>query len=82
MTIQGNQREIIVGIFDEKHHSLSVEYILEMLKQKYDYKSPGRILKDAVQEGILYVDSITDDSIVYLALDDWGETIWDDLHEE
>lgn len=82
MSIQGNQRELIVALFDEIDRSLSVNYIIDVLKQEHDYKISGQILRDAIQEGVLYVDKITDDGVVYLALDDWGETIWKDLYED
>jgi hypothetical protein len=82
MVIRENQREIIVGTFDEIDSSLPIEHILDILIQKYGYKIPGKILRDAIQEGILYVDEITDEGVVYLALDDWGETIWRSLHRE
>lgn len=79
MAIQDNQREIVVEMFERKGIALVLNDMIEILRDKYI--QPGRIIRDAIQENLLFVDAIEDDGTVYLALSDWGEELWEKQHE-
>lgn len=75
-----NQREIIVQMFDTIDDALPLTDMAQDLRE-LGYASASRIIRDAIQEGLLYVDAVEDDGTVYLALTDWGEEIWEELNE-
>lgn len=70
-------RQIIVDIFEKVNEALSVTYMLDVLKREHDYLvMPEDILRDAIEEGLIYVDTIKDDGTVYLGLGAFGESRW------
>jgi len=64
----------IIDIFESPDDALPISDILEELKDKHD--DPGDIIKDAIDEELIYIDTIDKDGTVYLALTDAGEEIW------
>ncbi len=76
------QIDIILSIFDNIDQSLTLDHIIEQLSTNYKY--PEKVVKEAIDEGLLYIDEITDirtNNQVFLALTEWGEELWDDLYE-
>lgn len=67
-------RHIIVDIFENINQALSLTYMLEVLKR--EYIQPEDMIRDAIQEGLIYVDAIKEDGTVYLGLGDYGESLW------
>lgn len=57
----------IKKIFENYEYAYPLEDIIEEIKN-LGYKNPGMIITNAIQDDLLYVDSIEDDGIVYLAL--------------
>lgn len=77
------QKEVIVLQFDKPNTTLELKFLINELRK--EYQQPDRVVRDALLEGLLYVDSIDDavDGAYYirLALTDSGEDIWGDLNE-
>ena len=62
----------IMGIFEKPDCAYPLEDIIEELK-KLGYPNPGPIVLYAIQDELLYIDSIEDDGVVYLAIEDQEE---------
>ena len=70
-------RQIIVDMFEKVDEALSVAYILGVLKSEQSYLvNPEDIIRDAIEDGLIYVDTIKDDGTVYLGLGAFGESRW------
>lgn len=79
--LQQNQRYLIVGMFLKINDALPLCDIFNSLKKDYNYSNPGSIIRDAIQEGLIYVDNIDNNGDVYLALTDYGESMWEEQSE-
>ena len=77
--LQQNQRYIIVSMFSSINDALPLCDILDILKKEHGYNTSGSIIRDAIQEGLIYVDNIENNGEVYLALTDYGERTWSEL---
>ena len=80
--LQETQVGILVRMFDATSDAIPIKYIIKTLKTKHSYEHPGRIVRDALLEGLFYVDKIEDDGTTYLALTDSGEEKWERYHYE
>lgn len=75
------QIDNIVGIFDDFNNAFEIFYIRDKLKELIP-KNPNRVIRDALLDGLLYVDNITDNDEILLGLTKWGENIWWELNEK
>lgn len=78
------QKEAIVSKFDDFNTTLEIKFLINEIRRD-DYEKPNRVVRDALLEGLLYVDSI-DDAIddtyyIWLALTDWGMDVWEDWRD-
>lgn len=78
--LRQNQRYIIVGIFSDIKEAWSVKQMIDILERVHGYENPGWMIRDAIQEGLLYVDNIDNNGVVFLALTDFGEETWWQIH--
>lgn len=75
------QKEIIVSKFDKTNTTLELKFLIDELI-KENYEKPNRVVRDALLEGLLYVDNIDNDIDIWLALTEWGRDVWDDRQRE
>lgn len=79
MALSDRQIEIILGCFDDSANTTSTRYIIKTLRNE-GFEYPERVIRDALLENLLYVDSIElsveDWQNMMLALDEWGESLW------
>ena len=80
--LEDNQIEAIAELFDDSEETIELSYLSKQLLDEYGYTKPNRLIRDALLDGLLYVDTIEDDDSVMLALTDWGESVWDSLQED
>ena len=62
----------IMGLFEDPEYAYPLEDIISELKE-LGYSNPGSVVLCAMQDDILYVDSIEDNGTVYVALVDHDE---------
>jgi hypothetical protein len=74
------QIEDIVSIYDDLNNTYEIFHIINILRQERN-PNPNRIVRDALLDGLLYVDNITDNEEIMLGLTKWGENVWWDLNE-
>lgn len=80
MTLSENEIFNVVSTFDERNDAKVVGQLMALLRRRFGYKLPGRLVQQAINEGIFYVDSIDSKSgEVIVALDELGEEYWEDL---
>lgn len=72
MGLSNRQTETLLGFFDAHDQALRATYIKRKLILK-DYKNPDVIIRDAINEGVLQVDSLVP---VWLSLSEVGEEMW------
>ncbi len=79
MVLSNRQIGIILDCFDDIAETTSTSYIIKTLRDE-GFKEPEKVVRDALLEGLLYVDSIelkiNDYQDMMLALDEWGESLW------
>ncbi len=79
MALSDRQIEIILSCFDDPTYTTSARDIIKTLRNE-GLEHPERVIRDALLENLLYVDSIelnADDwQDMMLALDEWGESLW------
>ncbi|MCJ7572096.1 MAG: hypothetical protein MUO82_09520 [Candidatus Thermoplasmatota archaeon] len=81
--LQQNQRYIITELFRTVNETLELKHILNELKNQYGYENSGSLIRDAILEGLLYVDLIENNGRIYLGLTTtFGENTWWEQHEE
>lgn len=66
----------LLGAFDDLDYAYPLEDIIQTL-QESEYTDPGTIITDAINDKLLYVDSIDEDNTVYIALTDEGDSLWE-----
>ena len=70
-------RHVVVSLFENINEALSLIYILEKFREEHDYLvNHEDIIRDAILEGLIYVDKIDLDGTVYLGLGSLGESMW------
>ena len=79
--LNDNQIELIVSLFEKSDITLDILYIIRRIERIGKYTVPQRIVRDALRDGLLYVDSIESDNTIMVALTDWGEQVWEKQHE-
>ncbi|MFA4958144.1 MAG: hypothetical protein WC556_14340 [Candidatus Methanoperedens sp.] len=75
------QKETIVDKFDKSNTTFEIKFLIDELG-KDGYEKPNRVIRDALLEGLLYVDTIDDEFDIWLALTDWGRDIWNDIKSD
>lgn len=78
--LKDDQIETIVLLFDEPDTTWDILYIIKQIEKK-GYAKPQRVMRDALRDGLLYVDNIESDNTIMVALTEWGEHVWDELNE-
>ena len=78
MSLQGDQKYFIVSLFEDIDTSYNASYLRRRLRNKYGYLEPNRIIRDAINEGILIVDTLAP---LFLALSPIGVDIWRQMYE-
>ena len=68
--------EDILEAFDDADYAYPLEDIIQSLKDS-GYADPGTVVVDAMSDGILCIDSIDEDEVVYFALTKKGEALWE-----
>ncbi len=74
MSLTQTQKKNIVSMFDDINEALALHTITEILNEHYI--NPGKIAREAIKEGIIYMDSIDNRGVPYYALTDDGEYLW------
>ena len=64
---ENDVKDDIMKIFEDADYAYPLEDIIEELR-KFGYVSPGSVVLGALQRDVLYIDSIEDDGIIYLAV--------------
>jgi len=78
--LENTQIEAIANAFDDPDETIELFDLLKLLSK--DYAKPNRLIRDALLEDLLYVDTIEDDKAIMLALTEWGETVWAGIQED
>jgi hypothetical protein len=78
------QIEAIISLYGSLNETISAEWLIKTLgSPDYGkYSKSNRIIRDAIAEGLLYVDSIKEDADFMLGLTKWGQAKWYELNEE
>lgn len=70
------ERKDIVNLFEHINDAVLLSDLISTLKDS-GYNNSGEMIKDAIENGILYIDEIEDENTIYIALTDKGEDIWE-----
>lgn len=82
MALSDAQLDAVLDQYDSPNETLSTDYLVRNLKRDpYHYSAPERIVRDAINDGYLYVDSVDRKGVVFLGLTDTGEHEWEELVE-
>jgi len=81
MALSENMIDAIVMLFKAENPNspdttIEAQDLSKFLKKEFDYQNPHRVIRDAIREGFLYVDDITDKMEFMLGLTEWGEEVW------
>jgi hypothetical protein len=84
MVLSEPQRVSLLSLFDSDDETIAVDWMVKELKKPKlgGYLHPERIVRDGLEEGLLYVDSIGADGSTYVGLTEAGETDWHDVFVE
>jgi hypothetical protein len=84
MVLSENQAATLLGLFDNINETCAVDWIVRSLRKPSHggYQHPERIVRDALDEGIVYVDAVDEDGKTYLGLTKEGEAKWLDYYTE
>lgn len=74
-----DQESDIVEVFDDVDDALPITDIEYELVES-GYSNANEVIHHAIRDDILYVDGIDPDGVIYLALTDKGETLWELIH--
>lgn len=66
----------ILDAFDDPDYAYPLEDIIQSLEES-GHADPGTVVVCAINDNILYVDSIDEDEVVYIALTEKGDTLWE-----
>ena len=85
MTLRRNEVNIIMRIFrDHPDIAISGIFLIRYLRRANLDRRPQRIIIDAIDYGLLYIDRIqlTNSGLqnMVLALDVWGTEVWEELY--
>ena len=78
--LENTQIEAIANAFDDPDETIELFDLWKLLSE--DYAKPNRLIRDALLEDLLYVDTIEDDKTIMLALTEWGEAVWAEIQED
>ncbi|HZY70208.1 MAG TPA: hypothetical protein VFF67_04420 [Thermoplasmata archaeon] len=82
MPLSDAQLDAILEQFDSEDETVAVDYLVKKLgSNPYGYKAPERVVRDAITDGYLYVDSIDKKGNTFLGLTDAGEHEWGQLEK-
>lgn len=77
---KGKDRDAdILNIFEDIEDSLSIKDIEQELVES-GYSNAYEIIYHAIKGDLLYIDDIEPDGVIYLALTDRGEALWELIH--
>ena len=65
----------ILDAFDDADYAYPLEEIIQSLRDS-GYPDPGTTIVDAINDGILCMDSIDEDDVTYITLTKEGESLW------
>lgn len=80
-TVSLKQRKDLINMFDGVDDALPLTDMIHALEE-CEHDDPGKIIKDAIENGILYIDEIEDENLIYIALTNVGEEMWEAYHED
>ena len=69
------QAFVLASLYESPNETLEINYLMDLLGDE-GYSVPNRIIKDAILEGIIYIDSITDARKIMVGLTKIGVKIW------
>lgn len=76
----GSDREgDIVEVFSDVNEALPITDIEKELTES-GYSNAYEVIYHAIRDDLLYIDDIEPDGIIYLALTDKGEALWELIH--
>jgi hypothetical protein len=84
MALSDPQRFSLLSLFDSQEETIAVDWLVNALRRpsRGGYQHPERIVRDALEEGLLYVDSIGRDGTTFVGLTEDGESEWREDFEE
>ena len=79
--LNDNQIELIVSLYDTPKTTWDILYLIRQVEQTGGYTAPQRVIRDALRDRLLLVDSIEPDNTIMISLAEWGEHVWKELYE-
>lgn len=84
MVLSESQAVALLGQFDSLDETVAVDWLVKSLRKPKagGYHYPERIVQDAIEDGILYVDSVDSGGHTFLGLTKEGEDKWLEYYDE
>jgi hypothetical protein len=78
MALAERQLANILALFDSERQTIASDWLVRSLRKDGNggYQHPNRLLRDAIEEDFLYVDSFDENGISFLGMTESGVDHW------